>query len=191
VKPRLRGVAQLVRFADDFVIVFGLEEDARRVAEVLPKRFEKYRLRLHPEKTRLIEFKPPEDVEPPNGRNFDFLGFRHFWAPSRKGHWVVQKKTMPARLSRALRAINQWCRTNRHQPVRDQHKMLLAKLRGHNAYYGVVGNAASLSAFSHWTVLLWWKWLSRRSNRRLSWEAFSRLLKVFPFPTPKLRIVKA
>jgi group II intron reverse transcriptase/maturase len=191
VKPRLRGVSQLVRFAEDFVIVFGLEEDARRVAEVLTKRFEKHRLRLHPEKTRLIEFKPPEDVAPPRGRSFDFLGFRHFWALSRKGYWVVKKKTMPARLSRALRAINLWCRGNRHRPVREQHKKLLAKLRGHNAYYGVIGNAAALSVFSRWAVRLWWKWLSRRSNRRMSWEAFSRLLKVFPFPTPKMRTAKA
>jgi group II intron reverse transcriptase/maturase len=187
VKPRLRGAAQLVRFADDFVIVFALEEDARRVAEVLPKRFEKYKLRLHPDKTRLIEFKPPKGKAPFGGRSFDFLGFRHFWALSWKGNWVVKKKTMPSRLSRALRSINQWCRLNRHLPVREQHKALLAKLRGHGAYYGVVGNGAALAAINHWTIIFWWKWLGRRSDRGLTWEAFDRMLKVFPIPTPRVR----
>lgn len=193
VRPRLRGAAHLVRFADDFVMLFELEHDARRVMDVLPKRFDKYRLRLHPEKTRLIEFKPPSGVEPPsgfeprNGKSFDFLGFRHFWAKSRKGNWVVMKKTMPSRLSRALRAINQWCRFNRHQPVREQHQKLLAKLRGHANYYGVIGNSAALAALRHWTINIWAKWLMRRSNRGISWETFNRLLKVYPIPVPRLR----
>jgi hypothetical protein len=187
VKPRLRGAAHLVRFADDFVMIFEQEADARRVEEVLPKRFEKHGLRLNPDKTRLIEFKPPDGPKPPVGGSFDFLGFRHFWAISQKGNWVVKLKTMPSRLSRALRSINQWCRNNRHLPVGQQHKMLQAKLRGHDAYYGVVGNSAALSAIRYWTVLIWWKWLSRRSNRRLTWEAFDRVLKAFPLPKSRMR----
>ncbi len=194
VKPRLGGAAHLVRFADDFVILFEQEADARRVAEVLPKRFEKYRLRLHPEKTRLIEFKAPKPDElgpPSSGGSVDFLGFRHYWALSRNGHWVVKKKTMPSRLSRTLRAINGWCRANRHLPLREQHQKLLAKLRGHDAYYGVPGNAAALAAVKHWTVLIWWKWVSRRSSRQLSWEAFEKILKAYPFPSPRLRAAGA
>lgn len=193
VKPRLRGAAHLVRFADDFVILVEQEVDARRVVEVLPKRFEKYRLRLHPEKTRLIEFKPPKDSDPPSdsGRSFDFLGFRHFWALSQKGNWVVKRKTMPSRFSRALKSINRWCRLNRHRPLQEQHRMLLAKLRGHNAYYGVIGNAASLAALEYWTVLIWQKWLGRRANRRLSWEDFDRVLKAFPLASRRLAMVRA
>jgi RNA-directed DNA polymerase len=187
VRSRLKGAAHLVRFADDFVIVFEQEDDARRVMAVLPKRFAKYRLRLHPEKTRLIEFKPPGDPTSPHGEHFDFLGFRHFWAQSREGYWVVMTRTMPSRLSRSLKSINQWCRRNRHLPVREQHKMLLAKRRGHDSYYGTSGNWRALAAHRYWTIVIWHKWLRRRSQRGLLWESFLKILKVFPIPVPRLR----
>ena len=111
VKPRLQGRAFLIRYADDAVMVFAREDDARRVLDVLPKRFAKYGLTLHPEKTRLVAFRPPRGraalavaVRPGRG-TFDLLGFTHFWGRSRKGNWVVRRKTARDRFSRALRAI--------------------------------------------------------------------------------------
>jgi len=149
VKPRLKGRGFLVRYADDAVLLFSREEDARRVMEVLPKRFGKYGLTLHPEKTRLIEFQRP-DRRPPRGGSsdrpgtFDLLGFTHYWGLSRKGKWVVKRKTARDRLSRALKRVAQWCRLHRHHPIEEQQQTLAQKLRGHFGYYGITGNFEAL-----------------------------------------------
>ena len=156
VQPRLRGRAHLIRYADDFVILFAHEEDARRVMEVLPKRFGKYGLTLHPDKTRLVSFRRPSSKAngpkgDDNGRpgTFDLLGFTHYWGRTRRGGWAVTRKTASKRLSRAVRSIAQWCRANRHHPIVEQHEKLSQKVRGHYAYYGITGNARAL----HW--FLW------------------------------------
>jgi len=184
VQPRLGGGSFMVRYADDLVVVCELEGDARRVLEVLPKRFGKYGLELHPEKTRLVRFGRPkdEDDEPGSG-NFDFLGFTHHWAKSRTGKWVVKRKTAGSRLSRALKAVRVWLRSHRHKEVATQHRSLVRKLQGHYAYYGITGNAPSLSRFLHEVRREWRKWLGRRSQRAaLSWERFGQLLSRYPLP---------
>lgn len=177
VKPVLRGRAHLVRFADDAVLVFESEWDARRVLEVLPKRFAPYGLTLHPDKTRLIRFSPPrgsrraEEGDGPG--SFDFLGFTHFWAKSQKGNWVVKRKTAKSRFTRAVKSLSQWCRVHRHLPVKEQCRILGQKLRGHYAYYGITGNTVSIRRFRHLAERIWHKWLSRRSNKaRIRWADF-------------------
>ena len=192
VKPRLHGEAFLIRFVDDFVLVFQLESDARRVLEVLPKRFGRYGLRLHPDKTSLVRFKPPrsegesrQDHEKP--RSFDFLGFTHHWEKSRWGRWMVKRKTAPNRVTRALRRINLWCQDHRHAPIPWQHAKLERKLRGHDEYYGISGNSKALSSLRHWVKRIWRKWLSRRSRTsRVNWVRFNLLLKRYPLPNPKI-----
>ena len=138
VQPRLKGRSFLIRYADDFVMGFSCEEDARRVMDVLPKRFEKYGLTIHPEKTRLVPFERPsgdpegDDVrrrQTPAG-TFDLLGFTHYWGRSRNGNWVVKRKTSRSRFRRGLKALSQWCRLNRHHPMEDQHRTLSQKLAG-------------------------------------------------------------
>ena len=194
VKPRLQGQAFLIRFADDFVLVFQLEKDARRVLEVLPKRFGRYGLRLHPDKTRLVRFeRPRREVEPwqrqPNEgpRSFDVLGFTHYWDQSRRGQWMVKRKTASDRITRFLRRLNLWCQGNRHAPLAWQHAQLLSKLRGHYGYYGITGNSKSLSSLHHWAKRIWRKWLSRRSrDASLTWERFNLLLKRYPLPNPRI-----
>lgn len=184
VRPRLTAGAHLVRFADDFIIVFEEEADARRVHAALEKRFSKYGLRLHPEKTRIFDFRRP----PPGGRSggsYDFLGFTHFWGRSQKGNAVVRRKTAQSRFNRALRSISQWMRTYRHLPISEQQRLLTPKLRGHYGYYGITGNGRALGRFLHWVRRLWRKWLSRRSRHaRLTWEQMTRLLERFPLPPP-------
>jgi group II intron reverse transcriptase/maturase len=192
VKPRLKGRAFLVRYADDVVMGFACEEDARRVLEVLPNRFGKYGLTLHPEKTRLVPFRrpsaqPDRTARPPEPTpgTFDLLGFRHYWVRSRRGNWVVQRKTAPSRFRRALMKIAQWCRANLHQPIVEQHRTLWQKLRGHNAYYGITGNSKALQRFRFAVARLWRKWLSRRHRRGpLPWRHFQALLQRFPLPPP-------
>jgi group II intron reverse transcriptase/maturase len=191
IKPRLNGQAVLIRYADDAVLGFSREEDARRVLAVLPKRFGKYGLGLHPEKTRLIDFRSPRASGPkgpserPRRRTFDLLGFTHYWAKSRRGYWVIKQKTATDRLSRAISRIGRWCREHRHAPVREQHRELSEKLRGHYGYYGLTGNSKGLSQFLHEVKRRWNYWLNRRSDRGgWTWERFTRYLRARPLPSP-------
>jgi len=194
VKPLLKGKAFLIRYADDFVMGFACEGDARRVLEVLPKRFARYGLTLHPDKTRLVPFRRPPhrptrttvqgEAQP---GTFDLLGFTHYWERSRTGIWVVKRKTASSRLSRALKKIAQWCRLNRHQPLAEQHQTLVQKLLGHYAYYGITGNFSGVHRFQLAVQHIWRKWLSRRRRRGfLSWSNFFRLLDRLVLPVAKV-----
>ena len=186
IKPRLTGEAFLVRYADDFVIAFVREADARRVMAVLSKRFEKYGLTLHPEKTRLLNFRRPTYTGTANG-SFELLGFMHFWARSRKRNWVIQRKTSSSRFGRALQRVREWCRRNRHLPIREQHDALARKLRGHYGYFGITGNSRSLGRFFREVSRAWRKWLDRRSNNaHMNWHCFNKLLKQHPLPAPRI-----
>jgi len=190
VKPRLRGKATLIRFADDFMVVFENEQDARRFAEVLPKRFAKYGLRLHPEKTRLVEFQRPKTPAADGGSDpatFDLLGFTLFWGRSRKGNWVVQRKTAKDRFKRTLQRISMWCSRNRHLPIEEQHKGLSAKLRGHDVYFGLTQNGRALQTLRQEVRRIWYKWLKRRSWRsRWTWQRMTRLLARLPLPPARI-----
>jgi len=186
VLPRLWGRAFLIRYADDAVLVFASERDAKRVMEVLPKRFGKYGLSLHPEKTKLVDFKRPSNRREGPG-SFDLLGFTHLWGKSRKGRWIIQRRTAKDRFARALKRVAQWCRSQRHLPVRLQHQALCRKLMGHNQYYGITGNYRALSRFCREVHEVWQKWLNRRSQRaKMTWERFNRLLKRYPLPRPRV-----
>lgn len=179
VKPRLRGEAFMVRYADDGILVFSNEEDARRVFAVLPKRFEKYGLRLHPEKTRLLDFRKSGG----GSETFDLLGFTHFWGKSRRGKSIIMKKTSGKSFRRALKRVSEWCRLHRHDSIDSQHRTLSAKVSGHYAYFGVTGNARALSTFTQRVQEVWRKWLDRRSHRaRMNWERFGLVLRRFPLP---------
>jgi hypothetical protein len=195
VKPRLQGRAFLVRYADDAVMVFSCEEDARRVLDVLPKRFGKYGLALHPDKTRLVEFYRPDRRSPsgaPSNRRpgtFDMLGFTHAWGLSRRGKWVVKQKTASGRFRRALERITEWCRQHRHQAVGEQRKTLAQKLRGHFGYFGITGNSKAIARFRELVIGIWRKWLGRRSQRAsVNWDHMHALLKRYPLPPA--RVVK-
>ncbi len=167
------------------MLVFANESDARRVHAVLAQRFERYGLSLHPEKTKLVRYTRPGAGRPEPG-SFDFLGFTHYWTRSRQGRWVMKRKTAKDRLSRALKAMNQWLKRARHVPLPEQLRQLNAKLRGHYEAYGIPWNSASISRFSHEVKRLWRKWLARRSQRGLTWAAFKRLLKRYPPLPPRL-----
>lgn len=191
VRSRLRGRGFLTRFADDFVMVFEREEDARRVQTVLAKRFAKYGLRLHPEKTKLMRFRPPspgdsESSPKQSERSFDLLGLTLYWGLSRKQTWVVKYKTRKARFSRALCQVSLWCREHRHEPIGQQQQALAAKLRGHYGYYGVTGNAPALARFAFEVRRRWHYWLARRSNQGMAWERMNAILRLFPLPPPRV-----
>ena len=193
IRPRLSGKGFMVRYADDFVMGFQRKKDAERVMEVLPKRFARYGLTLHMGKTRIVPFKRPRFGEDrrdkKSSQSFDFLGFTHYWGKSLRGYWVVKKKTAQTRLNRALRAVNEWCRKHRHDPLHEQQAALNLKLAGHYAYYGVTGNARSLHRYWDWVRRYWLKWLNRRHRQRhsLSWERFQAVHEAtYPLRRPRI-----
>ncbi len=191
VKPRLRGQTTLIRYADDFAICFERGDDARRVMAVLSKRMGKYGLTLHPDKTRLLPFgRPPTTQQGGKGpATLDFLGFTFYWKKTRWGKWWMQCKTRRARLRRAIVSIGDWCRSHRHQPVKEQHAALKRRLVGHFNYFGVSGNFRSLLVVAEEAKRAWYKWLQRRSEQRhLNWERFSEILKRFPLPRPRITV---
>jgi len=192
VRPRMKGKTFLVRFADDFILGFESKEDAEKVHRVIFKRFEKYGLSLHPEKTRLVPFGRPEDTDDnrpsgPKSDTFDFLGFTHYWGKSRAGRPVIRRKTMNKRLTRGLKAISQWCRKNRHEPMLEQVAQLGRKLKGHFGYYGLTGNMQALQRFRWEVIRIWRKWLGRRGDPKgMPWPRMLQLLKFFYLPSARV-----
>jgi len=191
VKPRLKGQAYEIRYADDALLCFQYREDAERVLAVLPKRFARYGLQLHPEKTRLVEFGRRAHARATrmktNTATFDFLGLTHRCATSRNGKFTVYVGTMKKRLKRGLTAIAEWCQSHRHDPVDYQQRMLNAKLRGHYQYYGRPTNYRYLWKFFRAVRGIWRKWLARRTRgKRLTWETFAKLLVRHPLLQPRI-----
>jgi RNA-directed DNA polymerase len=189
VTPCLKGRCFLVRCADDAVLGFEYEEDARRVRDVLFKRLNKYGLEAHARKTRLVKFpRPPKGAG--KGREngtFDFLGFTHYWAKSRKGHWAVKRQTIRTRLNRTICRHHDWCRDNRHMSITEQWKALSSKLKGYYQYFGIRGNDDSL----HWVYFTlkraWRRWLGRRSQKgSITWRKFDKIFAHFPLPKPRI-----
>lgn len=192
VKPRLKGNARLIRYADDFIIGFEKKEDAEKVMEVIPKRMKKHGLELHPEKTRLVPFnRPPKEGRRDKGRTgtFDFLGFTVYWRQTRKGSWVLGMKTRKARIKRTIQRIYEFCKSQRHDPVEDQHRSLCSRLQGHINYFGTNGNFQAIKRVIWCARRAWHKWLNRRSQRsRMTWERFNDLLEDFPLPKPIIKV---
>lgn len=191
VVPRLKGKSSIVRYADDMVAVFAARDDCERVLQVMGKRLEKYGLKLHPTKTRVVDFRASREESKRAGEHtessFDFLGFTHIWKRSRRSYWIVTRRTAKRRYARAVRRVYDYCKRARHAPLAEQQKRLSRMLLGHYSYYGITGNSASLRAFAHKVNRVWQKWLQRRTGmRKLTWEKFNRLLKRFPLPPARV-----
>jgi len=192
VAPRMKRRNSLVRYCDDFVMVFEDFLDCIRVQEVLGKRLERFHLSLHLEKTKMIDFrfKRPHGGRhrATQGTTFDFLGFTHVWGKSLRNKNVVYQRTAKDRYARALRRVHQWCKFNRHSPVPEQHARLCRMMRGHYAYYGITGNGRRIRWYAHRVARIWLTWLSRRSRGQegkiKQWDKFLALN-----PLPRSRIV--
>lgn len=189
VRPRMKRETTLIRYCDDFVLVFEDFLDCIRVKEVLGKRLDRFGLSLHPEKTRMVDFRfkrlKGERHPATEATNFTFLGFIHVWGKSRRGKNVVFQRTSKERYSRALRALHAWCKANRHWPLAEQRRMLTLKMRGHYAYYGITGNGKRLRWYAHQAQRIWRFWLARRTRGwRFRWDRFDALLSRHPLPTP-------
>jgi RNA-directed DNA polymerase len=189
VRPRLTGRACLLRFAEDFCLGCERAGDARKIMAVLPKRFARFGLPIHAEKTALIAFGKPDarQASAQGNGTFAFLGLTHYWAKSRRGFWVIKRRTARKRLRRTQKALWRGCRANRHAPVKYPYQMLCLKLRGHFRYYGIRGNFRLLEEVRRYAEKAWRYWLSRRSSKSaIGWEKFQRLLQTDVLPTPKI-----
>lgn len=189
VKPALKGKTILVRYADDFIIGLERPEEAEHVLSLLRQRLAAFGLELHPDKSRLVNFRRPS-AERQHGKGpgtFDLLGFTHYWRRSRRGRWYMATKTLRSRQRRAIVAVYDWCRRHRHQSVPAQHNALRRKLNGHYNYFNVRGNSAAIGRLAYHARRAWYKWLRRRSQRsRLNWDRFNDLLRDFPLSAPKV-----
>jgi len=191
-RRQARGRVCLVRYADDFVMGFELQSEARRMMGDLEARLARFGLSLHEDKTRLIEFgRFPALRRRREGRRhpetFAFLGFTHYCGWTRDGRFVMKRKTQRQRLARKLKELKVALRRRRHDAPGDQHAWLSRVLRGHYAYFGVIGNTRALSAFAFQARRLWFRSLRRRGGRRpLTWDRFNALLAHHPLPNPRL-----
>jgi len=188
---RMKRRNALVRFCDDFVMVFEDVNDCIRVQQVLGKRLERFGLSLHPEKTRMVDFRSNrsngERHPATQAATFIFLGFLHVWGKSLRGKNVVRLRTAKDRYARALRSVHLWCKTNRHRPLDFQHAMLSRKMQGHYAYYGITGNSERLGWYANQVARVWRYWLARRTRGwNLRWDRFNALLDRYPLPQPRI-----
>ena len=191
VAPNLKGHASLVRYADDFVLVFDDFLDCVRTRHALERRMKACRLELHPTKTKMVDFrfKKPRGSRHPktDATSFVFLGFVHVWGKSRKGKNVVYQRTAKDRYARALRSLWIWCKRNRHQSIPWQHAKLCRSMQGHYAYYGITGNGKRIRWFAHQVERIWHVWLTRRTRGQpMPWDRFRALLARYPLPSPKI-----
>jgi group II intron reverse transcriptase/maturase len=191
VMPCMKARTFIVRYADDFVIGCESKYDADRLMEVLIKRFSKYGLIIHPEKSKLVKMSRPRRNEPKDKGNesFDFLGFTHYLGKSRQGSWVLKKKTRTGKVRAFLRNIKDYCKSNRHKPLEEQHQKITQKLRGHYNYFGVRFNSRALGSVYDKTKKIWYKWLERRGHRsKMNWDKMNKILEIYPLPVPRISV---
>ena len=187
-----KGDVIIVRYCDDFVMGFERQTEAKSMLDELKRRLSKFGLGLHEKKTRLLEFGRFAAERRKRGgmrrpETFDFLGFTHYCSTNKKGRFFVTRKTQGARMTRKLKELRIESRRRMHWPLKKQQRWLSAVLRGHYAYYGLLGNSRALSDFAYKVRKLWFRALCRRSQKNaMTWERFNRLLKVFPLPTPRI-----
>jgi group II intron reverse transcriptase/maturase len=192
IKPGARGACHLVRYADDFICMVQYADDAQNIEQALRERFAKFNLELHPEKTRVISFGRYERENAKRwnrkANTFAFLGFTHYCDLSRKGKFIVGRKTSRKKFRMKCRELNNWLRKIRnYRKTKEWWPVLRAKLRGHYQYYGVSGNMQALRRFYALTLRMTVKWLNRRSQRKsYSWQGFCSYLDHYPLPEPKI-----
>lgn len=185
IQPLLGGRSSIIRFADDFLLCFDNKEDAERVMEVLPQRMARYKLTLHPEKTKLVSLASQSGEK---SGTFDFLGFTHFMAKSRKGRMILKRKTSSKKLNSALKRMHQWIKFNRHLPIKELIRQLNRKLIGYYNYYGITFNSRRLAAYFGQVKRMLHKWLNRRGGKpKWNWERVTLLVAQWtPLAKPKI-----
>jgi group II intron reverse transcriptase/maturase len=188
------GTARLIRYADDFVVCFQTEADAKQFRQAMEERLKQFGLEIAPEKTQCIEFGAfaikRAKARGEKAATFDFLGFTHYCSRSRNGQrFRMKRKTIGKRFTAKLKAYKEWLKSNRTLTTPEIIEKTVSKLRGHYGYYGVTDNSKGISAYFYEVRGILYKWLNRRGKRGCySWEKFAKLLARYPLPTPRIMV---
>jgi group II intron reverse transcriptase/maturase len=192
VKPRLEGEAYIIRYADDFICTFELEEDAKRFQEVLAKRLGRYSLELAPDKTKLLRFgrfaaRDATRLGEGTPGTFDFLGFTHYCGRSRAGRFKLKRKTSKKKYRAKIADMKSWFRSQLTTPIIEVWGTLRSKLQGHYQYYSVNDNWPHLMKYFGAVRRLSFRWMRRRSQAgaNLSWTAFYAYEARHSLPMPR------
>jgi RNA-directed DNA polymerase len=191
-RKQLRGYAEIVRYADDFLILVQCKEDCEKILESLRERLAKFSLELSEAKTSIVRFGRTADKKDKDNQpgTFEFLGFTHYCAKSRKGYFKVGRKTSKTRFSRKIKEVSEYLRINRNRyKLSELWKKLRLKLLGHYRYYGVSENSRSIHIYSMKVERLIFKWLNKRSQKKsFNWTSFKLYLSRYPLPRPKIYV---
>lgn len=188
------GTARMIRYADDFVVCFQSETDAKRFREEMEERLNQFGLEIAPEKTQRIEFGAfavkRAKARGEKAATFDFLGFTHYCSRSRDGRcFRMKRKTISKRLTAKLKVYKEWLKKNRTLPTPEIIQQTVSKLRGHYGYYGVTDNSKGICSYYYEVRGILFKWLSRRGKKGCySWAKFAKLLERYPLPTPRIMV---
>ena len=185
IQPLLSGKSFIVRFADDFVLGFENTVDTERVLKVLTKRFKKFELELHAEKTKVVNLNSKSGE---GARSFDFLGFTHYLEKSQKGNKVLKRKTSKKKLNVALDKILNFIKINRKLKLKELIPAINLRLQGHYGYYGITFNSDGINSYFEQVKRILQKWLNRRGGKPVwNWERFNKLIKEWiPLLKPKI-----
>ena len=192
VKRETQGYTQMARYADDFVVFFENKDEAEGFGIKLRERLAKFELRVSEAKSRIIPFgrKAWLQAKEQGGHapTFDFLGFTHYCATTRKGKFRVGRRTSRKKLAQKLKTMNLWLKEIRNKIQLEKWWLTLKqKLVGHYRYYGMSGNADGINAYYRRTMQLVFKWINRRSQKKsMTWGFFNKYLSWNPLPTPKI-----
>lgn len=188
IKPKLRGRAMMVRYADDYVMAFQYRQDAKAVYGSLPARLRKFDLEVAKEKTRLMRF---SRFEVSMRRRIKFLGFEYYWWNGLDGRPRVMRRTARAKLKELRQTLKDWIRKSRHKRLYQIGKQLRVKMLGHYRYFALKGNGQSVWRYHSIVIELLFKWFNRRSQRRsYNWAGYKQLLEVMGLPKPELASVR-
>jgi len=193
VKRYVNGYCELVRYADDFICLVQFENDASKILRALDNRFDKYKLQLHPDKTKVFSFgrfeKQNAKTQNRKANTFDFLGFTHYCDKTRKGYFKVGRKTSAKKFRAKAKELNLWLKSIRNLVLtKDWWKILKLKLQGHYEYYGISENYISIMKFYKLAIKLAKKWMNRRSQKRtMNWDKMKVYLELYPLPKPSIR----
>jgi len=192
IKRGLKGFAQLIRYADDFIVCFQSGREVKEFGKALEQRLGKFGLRVAPEKKRIIEFgryvwqRRRERGE--KVATFDFLGFTHYCDKTRKGAFKLGRKTARKKFVQKTKELNQWMKKVRNLvELKEWWQVLRLKLLGHYHYYGISGNAPAMQEYYTRTLKLAHKWINKRSQKKsYNWQQFWKFVKYNPLPLPKI-----
>lgn len=184
VKPRMKGRAMLIRYADDFVCAFQYAHDAERFYKVLPKRLAKFNLEVAEEKTSLMRF---SRFHPCRKRQFAFLGFAFYWVKDSKGKAHLRRETSTKKYKTSLKEYYLYIKTKRHQKLNVWLPGLRRKLMGYRNYFGLPDNSRSCDRLYSYIVHSLFKWLNRRSGRKsYNWSNFKKMLTYYGLERPRV-----